>query len=462
MFRRAALLSLFFINFCLAQQLTPSAQQLTPAKIRDLKPTVLLISIDGFRWDYLKQMPSPNLHRLMREGVVADALIPSFPTKTFPNHYTIVTGLYPEHHGMIANNFWDPATQKKFSMDNRELVRDGHFWGGEPIWVTAQLQGQKTAPMFWPGSEADVKGVRPNHVLPYDENFGHERRLEQFLKWLDQPQADRPTFFTLYFEDVDSAGHDFGPGSPELIRAVEKVDRTIGKLLAALEQRGVADKINIVVVSDHGMVKVDPANQIFLEDYIDVASVRISDWSPVLMLSAGNDTEATIAKLRKAPHLKVYRKGELPARLHFAASERIPEIIALADPGWMVTTRKRLAERKKPQHGEHGYDNADKDTWGIFIARGPAFRSGKRIRPFANIHIYSALCSILGLQPAPNDGSLLVLAPVLNAPAARPQQTAPRTSAPRTAPAEDRRSQTVAQSPLAARSVCVRICRSMR
>jgi predicted AlkP superfamily pyrophosphatase or phosphodiesterase len=203
------------------------------------------------------------------------------------------------------------------------------------------------------------------------------------------------------------------------------VDRTIGNVLSALEQRGVANKINIVVVSDHGMVKVDPANQIFVEDYIDVATVRISDWSPVLMLSAGNDTEATIAKLRKVPHLKVYRKGELPARLHFAASDRIPEIIALADPGWSITTRKRLAERKKPARGEHGYDNADKDTWGIFIARGPAFRRGRRIRPFANIHIYSALCSILGLQPAPNDGSLSVLAPALTAPAPRPLQTAP-------------------------------------
>jgi predicted AlkP superfamily pyrophosphatase or phosphodiesterase len=418
MFRRLAVLLLLLHSFCFAQQLTP-------AKITDLRPTVLLISIDGFRWDYLQHARTPNLHRLMKEGAAAEALIPSFPTKTFPNHYTIVTGLYPEHHGIIANNFWDPATKKKFSMDNRDVVQDGHFWGGEPIWVTAQLQGQKTAPMFWPGSEADIKGVRPTYFLTFEKNMSHQLKVKQFLSWLDLPQVDRPTFFTLYFEDVDNAGHDFGPGSPELTQALEKVDRTIGKILSALEQRGIADKINIIVVSDHGMVKVDPANQIFVEDYIDVATVRISDWSPVLMLSAGNDTEATIAKLRKVPHLKVYRKGELPARLHFAASDRIPEIIALADPGWSITTRKRLAERKKPARGEHGYDNADKDTWGIFIARGPAFRRGRRIRPFANIHIYSALCSILGLQPAPNDGSLSVLAPALTAPAPRPLQTAP-------------------------------------
>ena len=438
MFQRFAFLILASASLCLAQQ--PS-----PTTIKDLKPTVLLISIDGFRWDYLQHTPAPNLHRLMKEGVYADALIPSFPTKTFPNHYTIVTGLYPEHHGMIANNFWDPATQKKFSMDNRAVVRDGHFWGGEPIWVSAQLAGQKTAPMFWPGSEADIKGIRPTHFVPYDEKMTHQQRVDRFLSWLALPQSDRPTFFTLYFEDVDEAGHDFGPGSPEQVQAVEKVDRTIGYLLAALRQRGVADKINIVVVSDHGMVAVKPTNQIFLEDYLNVASVRISDWSPVLMLSAGKDSEATIAKLRKAPHLKVYRKGELPARLHFAASERIPQIIAIADPGWMITTRKRLAERKRPQHGEHGYDNADKDTWGIFIARGPAFRSGKRIRPFANIHIYSALCSILGLHPAPNDGSLSVLSGVLRALVPRRPQTALQTIAPRTALAVDHRSQTAVQ-----------------
>jgi predicted AlkP superfamily pyrophosphatase or phosphodiesterase len=438
MFRQVGFLLLLAASCCAAQQ--PSA-----TKITDLRPTVLLISIDGFRWDYLKHSSAPNLRRLIKDGVSAEALIPSFPTKTFPNHYTIVTGLYPEHHGIISNSFWDPATNKKFSIYDRATVQDGRFWGGEPIWVTAERVGQKTAPMFWPGSEAEIKGVRPTRFVQFDEKVSHRQRLEQFLSWLDSPQPDRPTFFTLYFEDVDHAGHDFGPGSKDQRDAVTKVDRALGDLFAALKQRGVADQINIIVVSDHGMVAVDPRNQIYLEDYLDPASVRISDWSPVLMLSAGSATEEAIAKLRKAPHLKVYRKSEVPPRLRFQANVRIPEVIAIADSGWMITTRKRLAEGTKPQHGEHGYDNADKDTWGIFIARGPAFRSGKRIPPFANIHIYNALCSILGLQPAPNDGSLSVLAPALRVPVLRPLQTTQRTSGPQKAQVEDHRSQTVAQ-----------------
>jgi len=418
--------------------------QTTSRLITDLKPTVLLISLDGFRWDYLKKTPSPNLQRLMREGVHADALIPSFPTKTFPNHYTIVTGLYPAHHGMLANNIWDPQLGK-FSMYDRKAVQDGRWWGGEPIWLTAQKAGQKSAPLFWPGSEADIEGMHATHWLPFNAKMTHQERLDQFFSWLDLPQSDRPTFFTLYFEDVDHAGHDFGPGSPEQIAAVKRVDATIGDLLAGLKARGVADQVNIVIVSDHGMVPITPQQVIYLDDYIDLASVRISDWSPVLMLSAGNQNDEVLVKLKKIPHLTVYRKQDVPARLHFSGSDRIPPIIAIADHGWRIISHGKKTQDWEPKGGEHGYDNADKDTWGIFIARGPAFKPGKRMRPFANIHIYSALCSILGLQPAPNDGSLQVLAPVLRVPVPPRPQTTPKTTPPQTAPAADHRSQTAAQ-----------------
>jgi predicted AlkP superfamily pyrophosphatase or phosphodiesterase len=307
--------------------------------------------------------------------------------------------------------------------------------------VTAEKAGQKASALFWPGSEAPIEEVRPSYWLPYGTNqkMTHDQRLATFFEWLDKPVPERPTFFTLYFSDVDSAGHDFGPGSPELRTAVQKVDITIGKLLAGLEQRRVIDRLNVIVVSDHGMVAVDPDRNIFIDDYIDLSKVRIAAWSPVLTLSAGNNTDEIIAKLSKAPHLKVYRKQDVPARLHYNDSDRIPPIVAIADPGWMITSHRRFAEKKKPTPGEHGYDNAVKDTWGIFIAHGPAFRSGMRIRPFENIHIYSAMCSILGLQPAPNDGSLAVLAPALRGTAPPRLQTIPQTSLPRTAPAADHR-----------------------
>jgi predicted AlkP superfamily pyrophosphatase or phosphodiesterase len=427
----------FFVLFVDLHGTEPAAR-----KIQDLKPSTLLISFDGFRWDYLDHARTPNLHRLMKEGVRAEALIPSFPTKTFPNHYSIVTGLYPEHHGIVANNIWDPHLQRKFTTDNRSEVGSSDWWGGEPIWVTAEKAGMKTGVLFWPGSEAAIKGVRPTFWLRHDSKMSHEKRLETFFEWLDKPQADRPRFFTLYFQDVDDAGHHFGPASPEQIAAVEKVDATLGKLFDGLKARGVLDKINIVVVSDHGMVRVNPDDNIYLEDYIDLASVRIGDWSPVLTIDAGNANEELIAKLRRMPHVQVYRRHEVPERLHFRDNDRIPPVIAIADPGWTITTREKVKKREYPPHGEHGYDNADRDTWGIFIARGPAFKRGLRIPPFANIHIYNALCSTLALQPAPNDGSPEVLAPALRVPALQPRKTARQTIPPQTAPAADHRSQT--------------------
>lgn len=430
---RLLALLLFTLDFCFSQT--------QPQEIPNLRPSILLISIDGFRWDYAQRIPTPNLHRLMKKGVSADALIPSFPTKTFPNHYSIVTGLYPEHSGIAANDMWDDSIGKKFSMGDREQVQNAAWWRGEPIWVTAEKAGQKTSALFWPGSEAPIEGVRPTYWLPYEPNqkMTHNQRLATFFSWLEKPAAERPTFFTLYFSDVDTAGHDFGPLSPEVRNSVQKVDATIGNLLAGLEQRGVLDKVNIIVVSDHGMVAVDPKKNIFVDYYIDLSQVRIAAWTPVLTLSAGDNTDAIIAKLGKAPHMKVYRKEDVPARLHYNDSDRIPPIVAIADPGWTITSHKRFTEKKKPTRGEHGYDNAVKDTWGIFIAHGPAFRSGMRIRPFENIHIYSAMCSILGLQPAPNDGSLAVLAPALRATVPRPQQTTPQTTSPRTEPVADHR-----------------------
>jgi predicted AlkP superfamily pyrophosphatase or phosphodiesterase len=273
--------------------------------------------------------------------------------------------------------------------------------------------------------------------------MSHEKRLDTLFGWLDKPQADRPQFFTLYFQDVDDAGHHYGPGSPEQVAAVEKVDGTIGKLIEGLKARGVYDQFNIVIVSDHGSVPTHPDNNLFLEDYVDLATVRVADWSPVLMIDGGNDNAGLIEKLRRMPHVEVYRKEDLPERLHFKDNDRIPPVIAIAEPGWMITTREKLKKREYPAWGEHGYDNADRDTWGIFIARGPAFKRGVRIPPFANIHIYNALCSSLALQPAPNDGSPEVLAPALRVPVLQPRKTAPQTTPPQTAPVADHRSQTV-------------------
>lgn len=379
-----------------------------PARITDLRPTVILISIDGYRWDYPDKYPSPNLNALIRGGVRAE-MIPAFPTKTFPNHYTLVTGLYPGNHGIVANNMWDDELQARFTMSNRAAVTDARWWGGEPIWVTARKQGQKAAAMFWPGSEAPIGGHYPDYWRPFQDDLPHVERIAWILQQFDRPAPERPTFSTLYFSDVDHAGHDYGPDTDEVRQAVQNVDAAIGELIHGLRTRGIFEQVNLIVVADHGMVSVSRGT-IFLDDYVDPATVQVVDWSPVLAIKAkdGNH-EALLQKLKQAPHLRMYRKPELPARYHYSQHPRVAPLIGMADPGWNITTRKRAAERTRQERGTHGYDPALRDMHAVFIAHGPNFKRGAKLKPFENVHVYPAMARILGLQPAKNDGNPKVL-----------------------------------------------------
>lgn len=379
------------------------------------RPSVLLISIDGFRADYLDRFDVPHLQELARRGVRAEALIPSFPSKTFPNHYTLVTGLYPDHHGIIANNMYDPAMDASFSLSNREAVSDGRWWGGEPLWVTAERQGQRSATYFWPGSEAAIRGVRPSYWLPYDDDVPGPARVDQVLAWLDLPPAERPAFITLYFSEVDHWGHEAGPDAPETRAAAARVDGYVGRLLDGLAARGLDAAVNVIVVSDHGMVATSPERAVVLDDYVRLDDLRIVDWSPVLMLYPPEDSlEAVYDALRRAPHLTVYRKEALPEALHFGTHPRVPPLVALADEGWVITTRAQLA--RSPERfagGTHGYDPRVPSMHALFIAAGPAFRNGLTVEPFSNVHVYSLMAAILGLAPAPNDGDVRVVQPLL-------------------------------------------------
>ncbi len=410
----------------------PAPAAAPPQKITDLKPTVILISLDGFRWDYPDKYEAPNLQELIRGGVRAE-MVPAFPTKTFPNHYTLVTGLYPGNHGVVANNMWDDAMQSGFKMSDRAAVTNPQWWaGGEPIWVTAHKQGQKSAAMFWPGSEAPVGGVYPTYWQKYDDDMPHAARVAWVLAQLDRPVGERPTFSTLYFSAVDTAGHDFGPDTPEVRAAVAKVDAAVGELMLGLKQRGIFDRVNLIVVADHGMSRASNTGAIFLEDYVDPATVQIVDWSPVLAVRAkdGNN-EALYEKLRKAPHMQMYRKQDIPQRLHYAKSARVMPVIGMAEPGWNITTRKRLANRTKEERGTHGYDPAVRDMHAVFIAHGPNFKAGAKAKPFENVNVYPAIAKILGLKPAANDGDAQVLDKVMvKAKAARASNPRPRLTHP--------------------------------
>ena len=367
---------------------------------------VVLVSLDGFRADYLDRPVAKRLQQLARSGVHAEWMTPSFPSKTFPNHYTIVTGLYPEHHGIVANNVRDSALGL-FTMSDSTAVRDARWWGGEPIWVTAEKQGRRAANFFWPGSEAPVGGVYASRWMRFNDRFPNAARVDSVLTWLSQPTGQAPSLVTLYYSDVDHAGHTFGPDAPQTDSAIARVDSMVGRLVDGLAAKGLAQRVNVIVVSDHGMQLTPKDKLIPLDDYISLDDVDVVDWTPVgAIVPKPGKLEAVYERLRNAnPHLKVYRKGEVPARFHFNDNSRITPLVLIADEGWSITSRARVAGWQ-PNSASHGWDNTVPSMRALFVAAGPAFRQGYVAPTFQNIHVYNLICAILGLAPAPNDGSL--------------------------------------------------------
>lgn len=371
---------------------------------------LILVSIDGFRWDYLDKFSPPTLTTLAHDGVRADGLIPQFPSKTFPNHYTIVTGLTLVHHGIISNNMRDKEIPGEFSLSNREVQSDPRWWGGEPIWNTAEKQGRKSAAMFWPGSEVEIGGRRATYWTPYDDDMPHAERVKRILDWLRLPAQQRPSFLTLYFSDVDSAGHSRGPDSQEVRAAVMRVDASLGELVNGVRQIGLQDRVHYVIVSDHGMAQLSPDRMIVLDDYIDVDPDEVIDWAPVLgMTPKDGDVDRLYTALKgRHPALDVYKGSELPAKYNLAGHPRLPAIIGVAAEGWFITSKREVRRWGEPDRhapgGTHGYDPELASMRGLFIASGPRIKSGVRVGAFENIHIYDFMCAVLGLQPAKNDG----------------------------------------------------------
>ena len=382
----------------------------SPARERAPRPALVLVSIDGFRWDYLDRpdVEAPTL-RWIAGGVRAERLVPVFPTKTFPNHYSLVTGLHPEAHGIVGNSMRDPeravdGRAARFSLGDREAVTDGRWWLGEPIWVTAERQGLATGTVFWPGSEAEIGGVRPRRWLRYDGDLGYDARVDTALAWLAAP--DPVDLVTLYFEAVDDAGHRHGPDTPEVAEAIARVDAALARLVAGLRQRGALEATDLVVVSDHGMTAVSPDRVVVIDDAVDLA-VDDVDWGevPGVWPGPGRDADDIVRRLSALPHLTAYRKGDLPARLHHADSPRIPPVVVLVDEGWTASSRDRVARRPdRPSGGTHGFDNRYPSMHGILVARGPRIRSGESTGPVQTVDVYGILARLLGVAPAPNAG----------------------------------------------------------
>ena len=403
----SSLLQRFFIALfavalagCATHSATPATSTVTP---------VLLVSIDAFRPDYLDRGLTPNLVAMAHDGARAQYMLPSFPSLTFPNHYTLVTGRVPDRNGIVNNTMQDPVLGK-FSLSNHAATSDGRWWAdAEPVWVTAQKHGLHTATMFWPGTEAEIHGVRPDHWIPFDDSLTSRARVDKLLSWIDEP-GPKPSFDTLYFDTVDHAGHEHGPDSAELNTALGDVDDAIGYLVAQLRQRGLYDHMNLVVVSDHGMAYVPKGNIVFIDDATDLSAVDIVSYGVMATFNPkpGVDSRAAFDRLL-APHehMHCYRKQDLPKRLDYGTHPRFPAVECLAETGWSIISREALAKRKDPMSlGEHGYDNLDPTMRALFVAHGPSFARGVTVAPFPNVDVYPLLMSLLRLPAETNDGHL--------------------------------------------------------
>jgi alkaline phosphatase D len=369
------------------------------------RPYVVLVSLDGFRYDYAEKYHATHLLEIGKAGAAAEAMIPSFPTITFPNHVSIVTGQYPGHHGLVANSFYDPLRKELYNMRNSSV--DGTWYHYKPLWVVAEEQKVKAASMFWPTADAEIGGVRPSYWLKYDGGFPNGKRVAKVLEWLKLPEAGRPHFITVYFSDTDSAGHMYGPDAHETAQAVERVDKLVGELWAGIQ--AIPLPVNLIVVSDHGMQNVNGV--VNLSDFADMSHVRVVNEGPMLLLYSPNPetTEKLYAKLKgKSPKFDVYRRQETPARWHYRDSERIGDMVVYVRGRCVAATG---IENRRPVKGNHGFDVEEFKTMdAIFYAAGPNVRPGVELKPFENVNVFPFITRILGLENPPGlDGSFSVL-----------------------------------------------------
>jgi predicted AlkP superfamily pyrophosphatase or phosphodiesterase len=387
------------------------------------KPYVLLISFDGFRNDYVDTFDLPNFKKFIHEGASAEGLIPSFPSKTFPNHYTIVTGLYPGHHGLVDNSFYDPQKKKPYTMKLREAVLDPDYYGGTPLWVLAKQQGIKTASYFWVGSELKQDSLHPDYYYNYNQSVPFEERADQVIKWLTLPESERPHLITLYFSSPDSESHTYGPFAEETKRAVVKLDSLFGSLLNRLAETKLP--IDVIVVSDHGMKALTETSETFIE--LD-GLVQTSGES-VVVVNGGTQAHIYTSSSFKRDSLfsvlqltakdyNIYKRSDFPARWHYN-HERSGDLLIVAQPGKYIMSGNPKSWRQNSLPGKtfgvHGYDPSEvKDMHGVLYARGPHFKKGARISAVENIHVYPLICEILQLTPPKIDGRLETVRPMLN------------------------------------------------
>jgi len=366
---------------------------------------VLVVSFDGFRWDYQDRYETPNLDQLELDGVKAEYMISSFPTKTFPNHYTLATGLYPDNHGIINNSFYAPELGGIYRIADRGMVTDPDAYFGEPIWVTAEEQGVKSASYFWVGSEAAIMGTSPSYWYTYNHNTPYIPRVDQVIEWLKMPLNERPGLVFLYFDQPDGIAHRFGPEHQETGEVVSYLDSILGYLRSEISELEYGDQVNLIVLSDHGMGPTSPDKYLNLEEHLkEEWTISVIGGNPLFLIEPAEACADSITMaLNDVEGVSAWQKDDIPERLHYGSSSRFPGIVVVADSLWSIG---KGADASGYSGGAHGYDNAYTDMNTIFYAEGPAFKENYSSAPFSNVEVYGIISHILGLEPAKTDGDL--------------------------------------------------------
>ena len=364
----------------------------------------VIISLDGLRWDYLDAYDVPFMDQLAREGVKA-VMQPSFPSKTFPNHYTLATGLTPDHHGIIANTFWDREKGVEFSLGNKVTRADGRYYGGDPVWLTAKHQGVKTATVFWVGSDVTINGDHPTYWLDYQtQQLDFPSRVEEIIRLLKLPEKDRPHLVMAYFEEPDRSGHNYGPMNSITRRAIEDMDLLLSNLWARIQLLPIADKVNFIITGDHGMTSVDPKRFVDIDDVLPKHWYErfCNDYPTLIYASAPQYIDSIYNALQSVDHIRAWKKADLPAYLGYGTNKNMGDVVVLPDVGWLFADKP-----SKKQRGSHGFDHTASDMQVGFRAIGPDFKVRyEKPERFRNVCIYPLLCYLLGVTPSPNDGSL--------------------------------------------------------
>lgn len=408
----------------------PLKKRLLNNGTHDFHPTTLVISLDGMHPHYVSHDLTPNMHKLFTEEAAAPYMIPSFPSSTFPNHWTLLTGLYPAKHGVVGNTFWDESTSRQFINVKPELSLDPYWWGGEPIWKTANMQNVKTAVHMWPGSEVHWTNEIdiPMHVDKFNGTELLPMKAKRVFEWIDSAELeDRPELILTYVPNVDALGHQYGIYGPEIRNVLTETDNLIGLLMDGLKQRNLEDIVNFVVLSDHGMAPTNNSRIVYLEDLVDPSDYAHVDGSPLVALRPKAGASIKIENVYKELKAKeptdgswqVYLDSNMPKEWHFGGvhteyQSRMAPLWIVPGVGYVVTTREKLEQMGGVYHpfGVHGYNNSEALMRATFLAQGPFFGKTVRYAPFPNTDVYNILCATLDLIPAPNDGSKQVLKPL--------------------------------------------------